>query len=73
MQGFEPTSHLESSMKLFLASLEQLEVARRVDGVAEVGVLPLRQVVLLRSPGHHLLSHQRRTLQLRHLLTIAKA
>jgi hypothetical protein len=54
-------------VELFFASLEQLDVAGGVDGVAQVGVLPLGQVELLRRARLHLLRHQRRPLQLRHL------
>ena len=41
--------NLETSVELLAASFEQIDVARRVDGVAELGVLPLAQVVLV---GH---------------------
>jgi hypothetical protein len=38
-------------MELFAACFQQLDVARRVDGVAELGVLPLGQVELVGSGG----------------------
>ena len=60
--------NLETPVKLLLASLEQFDVAGGVDGVAEVGVLPLGQVKLLGGSGLHLLRHQRRTFQLGHLM-----
>ncbi len=59
--------YLKPPVELFFASLEQLDVAGGVDGVAQVGVLPLGQVKLLRRARLHLLRHQRRALQLRHL------
>ena len=40
---------LQSPVKLFPAGLQELDVARRVDGVAKLGVLPLGQVVLVRA------------------------
>lgn len=55
-------------MKLLLAGLEQFDVAGGVNGVAEVGVLPLRQVELFGGSSLHLLRHQSRAFQLRHLM-----
>lgn len=38
--------YLKTAVELFAACLQQLDVARRVDGVAQLGVRPAGQVVL---------------------------
>lgn len=51
-------------MEFFPASFQKLYVARSVDGVSELCILPFGQVVLFGSPGLLLLYHSNRPLEL---------
>jgi hypothetical protein len=64
--GLPGVVHLEATVELVAASLQQVDVARRVDGVAQLRIFPLGQVVLAFGHGRLLVSHRLRSKQ-RHI------